>query len=137
MSDGNGVPVAPDPLRVRGDLLLDDRQVGAVEKTANIPQESVLGKAHRAVHQERGPAYGHPLDNHTTTARLFTAYLSRKHGVEVALDAEDVCFMNALQKISREAHKPSEDGLVDIAGYAHNIELVRDERDRRSRVDTP
>lgn len=102
-----------------------------VEPNANVTSESILGKAHRAVHSERGPLYGKPLDNHTTTAQLFNAYLRRRHGWDLELDAEDVCFLNILQKVSREAHRPTDDGLVDIAGYAHNLELVRAEKARR------
>ena len=72
------------------------------EKTANTPTESILGKAHRAVHHERGPLYGHPLDNHTTTGRMFAAYLERKYRVKVPVDADDVCWFNIFQKASRE-----------------------------------
>ena len=99
-----------------------------VRLVTNEPQESILGKDHRAVHQERGPLYGHPLDNHGTTAQMFAAYLSRKYGQQITLDAEDVCFLNILQKVSREAHEPTEDNLTDIAGYAHNVELIRAKR---------
>ena len=106
--------------------------VSTEEKKANTPSESILGKAHRAVHQERGPLYGHPLDNHTTTARLFSAYLSRKYGITLELDADDTCWFNIFQKASRDAHDPQEDNLTDTAGYAHNIELVRTERARRN-----
>ena len=103
--------------------------VSTEEKKANTPSESILGKAHRAVHQERGPLYGHPMDNHGTTAAMFTAYLRRKYGLTFTLDADDICWFNIFQKASRDAHEPAEDNLTDTAGYAHNIELIRAKRD--------
>lgn len=97
---------------------------------------SVLEEAASLVSGARNSDYGPPLDNHTTTAALVTAYLHRKYGhvpvTLIALDAEDVCVFNILQKVSREAHKPGRDNAVDIAGYAANLQLVRDERDRRA-----
>lgn len=96
----------------------------------------VLEEARRLVDGARNNAYGHPLDNHTTTAELFSAYLSRKYGpmpvFELGLDAEDVCWFNILQKCSRDAHAPGRDNLVDVAGYAENVQIVRDERSRRN-----
>lgn len=112
------------------------RLVSTEEKreTANQPGESVLGKAHRLVQGKRGAAYGHPLDNHTTTAQMFGAYLQRKYGLVVPLDADDVCWFNIFQKGSRDANEPTEDNLIDTAGYAFNLELIRGERERRSRT---
>lgn len=98
------------------------------------PSESVLEEAQRLVHGDRGEDYGHPLDNHTTTANLLEAYLWRKYGLDalpMGLDAEDVCWFNILQKCSRDANAPKRDSLVDVAGYAENIQIVRDERARR------
>src|SRR5690349_14092161 len=88
------------------------RLVSIVVKTSNTPTESILGKAPRAVHHERGPLYGHPLDNHTTTGRMFAAYLERKYRVKVPVDADDVCWFNIFQKASRDAHDPAEDNEV-------------------------
>lgn len=89
---------------------------------------SVLDEAASLIHGDRQNAYGHPLDNHGATGELWTVYIERKHGVRIPLDAEDVCWMNVLQKISREAHVPARDNSVDVIGYVGNIELIRDER---------
>ena len=89
-------------------------------------------KALDAVNGARQKDYGHPLLNHTCTAQLMSSYLSRKYGRAIGLDAEDVCFFNILQKVSRGANDVTPDTLVDIAGYAENVAMVKDERARRS-----
>lgn len=93
--------------------------------------ETVLEEAARLVNGDRGTDYGPPIDNHGCTADLFTAYLHRKYGaanVPMGIDAVDVCWFNILQKCSRDAHTPGRDNLVDVAGYAENIQRVRDAR---------
>lgn len=95
-------------------------------------RDTVLEEAARLVYGKRGANYGHPLDNHGATATMFTAYLDRKYKIAVVLDAEDVCWFNILQKCSRDANEPGHDNLVDTAGYAANIQIVRDARNRRA-----
>lgn len=86
---------------------------------------SVLQDAMSAVNGARQMDYGHPLDNHTRTADLWSTYLG------VPITAEQVCFLNILQKVSRAMNAVTRDGLVDIAGYAQNVQMIRDERQRR------
>lgn len=86
----------------------------------------ILHEAKNVVHGPRHDSYGSPLDNHTRTAQLFTAYLSKKYP-GITLDAVDVCMLNILQKVSRSANAVTRDNLVDIAGYAANVELIWDE----------
>lgn len=93
--------------------------------------ESVLQEAQRYVHGNRAADYGHPLDNHSTTAEMVSAFLARKYGIRVPLVAEDIAVFNILQKVSREANAPKRDTAVDIAGYAENLQMIRDERERR------
>jgi len=93
---------------------------------------TILDEAAALVDGARNEAYGHPLDNHAATAAMFAIYLERKYGVSVPLDADDTCWFNILQKCSRDANLPRRDNLTDVAGYAHNIELVRAERERRA-----
>ena len=106
---------------------------------------SVLSEAARLVDGDRQAAYGHPRDNHACTAALWNAYLERRYGAEIVpdetgdyptpdgwaltanLDAFDVCMLNILQKVSRLAHTRQRDGLVDIAGFARNAEMVGDD----------
>lgn len=85
-----------------------------------VGRRSVLDEAAAIVEGARRDSYGTPAENHGRTAALWSAYL----GVEIT--ARQVCLMNILQKISRDAHRPHRDGLVDIAGYALNAELVEE-----------
>lgn len=90
-------------------------------KTAlpTIERRSVLDEAAAIVDGARQEAYGKPSDNHGRTAAMWSAYL----GIE--LDAEDVCMLNVLQKVSRQTHARRRDNLVDIAGYVRNAELCQ------------
>ena len=89
--------------------------------------KSILEEAPEIVHGDRNRDYGHPLDNHGLTAQLWSAYTGSD------ITAEDVCFINIQQKISRmrTSGTITRDGLVDIAGYAANIEMLMDEREKR------
>lgn len=93
------------------------------------PRLNVLAEAARVVSGDRQHSYGHPRENHGCTAAMWTAYLTRKYGADQhALDARDVCMLNALQKISRDANRPKRDNLIDVAGYMRNAEMI-DEAD--------
>lgn len=88
--------------------------------------ENILQEALRVVHGARNEDYGHPLDNHTRTAEMWSTYLG------VTVMPEDVCMLNILQKVSRGMNRITRDTLVDVAGYAANIEMVQQERKRRN-----
>ncbi len=88
------------------------------------PPESPLLEAESIVNGARRGDYGHPLDNHTRTAELWSAYVQDA----VSFTAEDVCFLNILQKISRAQNRITRDTIVDIAGYAANIGMIKDAR---------
>lgn len=79
---------------------------------------TILDKAAGLVGGDRRKTYGHPKINHGRTAAMWAAYLG------VPITPRQVCMMNSLQKISRDAHSPKEDNLVDIAGWALNAEMV-------------
>jgi hypothetical protein len=42
-----------------------------------------------------------------------------------------VCVMNILQKISRDAHAEQDDNLLDIIGYAVNADMIARPADQR------
>jgi hypothetical protein len=92
---------------------------------------AVLEEATKVVNGARRHSYGHPLDNHGCTADLWTAFLRRKYGQCPTLSPEDVCWLNLLQKASREANRSKDDNLVDGIGYLMNIEMIQQERERR------
>lgn len=68
---------------------------------------------------DRDQEYGPPWRNLTDVAQLWEAYLSAKLGKDVTISAEDVAWMNVLQKIGRTFHgEPKLDTYTDAAAYA-------------------
>ena len=82
----------------------------------------VLDEAKFIVAGKRQNDYGSPAENHGCTATMWSAYLYRRFGLEACITGRDVCLMNILQKVSRDANSPQHDNAVDIAGYAENAE---------------
>lgn len=99
--------------------------------------KNILQEADEIIHGDRNKQYGHPLDNHGTTAEFWNIYIEalQRRG-KTKLTAEDVCWFNVLQKVSREATTGAmkRDTEVDVAGYAGNVEMIRDERLLRSPI---
>jgi hypothetical protein len=87
---------------------------------------SILTEAERITQADRQRYYGHPHDNHGNTAEFWRSYIKRRFGLDVRLTAEDVCMMMILLKVSRQANRSHRDNLVDIAGYARNVEQIAD-----------
>lgn len=85
----------------------------------------LLEEAEKAVLGPRQEDYGPPGQNHRCTADLWSAFLSRTTGRPIAISPDDVCNMNILQKISREANSHKDDNDVDIIGYALNKAMMR------------
>lgn len=77
---------------------------------------NILEEAAEIVTGDRLSDYGHPKVNHDRTAALWSAYL----GIEI--NARQVCWLNVLQKASRDVHRTKRDNLVDGAGYLENAE---------------
>ena len=89
--------------------------------TADTAAPTVLEEAAELVDGPRRHTYGHPRDNHERTAALWSAYLG------VPISARQVCMLNALQKVGRDAHRPWRDNLVDLAGWARNAEMCSED----------
>lgn len=105
-----GGKVAPTDLRGMIAFLMQNKTKG-----------NCLAEAAEIVDGPRRANYGHPAENHTRTAMMFTAFL----GIQVT--PRMVCMLNALQKISRDANRPIHDNLVDLAGWARNAEMCTPE----------
>lgn len=65
----------------------------------------------RAIIQDRGMDYGHPTDNMSRTASLWSAYL------EVPIRPDQVAMCLALVKIARSMETPKVDNFIDGAAY--------------------
>lgn len=80
--------------------------------------KSILTEAHNLVHGDRGDDYGHPFEDFSRTAMIWSAIL----GIEVTPEHVALCMIGV--KISRECNKPKRDNRVDMAGYAETLDMV-------------
>ena len=92
------------------------REIEATGSTA-IP-DSPCRQALEFVYGDREDDYDHPARNFSRIARLWSAYLTSKHGVLIEIEPREVGWLNILQKCSRDMHSPKPDNLTDTAGYA-------------------
>ncbi len=95
------------------------------------PHETILQEAQRLVHGPRQQDYGHPLDDFTRTAAMWSAILGQP------VTAEQVGLCMIAVKISRHCNHPKRDNLVDAAGYAATVAMVETERVTRNSVPGP
>jgi hypothetical protein len=92
--------------------------------------ESILDEAKRIVHGERGENYGHPFEDFSRTAIIWSAILD----MEVTPEQVALCMVGL--KISREVNRPKRDNVVDGAGYFETLEMVKQERVRRELIES-
>ena len=69
---------------------------------------------------KRGSDYGHPKEDFTRTAKLWSAYL------DIEITAEDIPMLMILLKVSRQKHKHKMDNLDDIQGYAETRKMLEE-----------
>ena len=86
-------------------------------------REQYLNKAAELTAGDRDVSYGEPYHNLTNIARLWTAYLIGRYGEfymdNVELTAEDVAWLNVLQKMARTfSSKATPDNYIDAACYS-------------------
>ena len=96
-----------------------------------MSNNNILERAEELIYGDRGEDYGHPLDDFARTAHMWQAIL----GVQVSPEQVGLCMV--VLKISRYLNKPKEDNLVDGAGYFGTIEMIKDERERRTTANVP
>ena len=94
-----------------------------------MKEESILEEAKRIVHGDRGENYGHPLEDFSRTAKIWSAIL----GIEVTAEQVALCMVGV--KISREVNRPKRDNIVDGAGYFETLDMVKKERARRESME--
>lgn len=81
-------------------------------------ENSILLKAQKLVHGDREESYGHPLEDFSRTAKMWSAIL----GIDVTPEQVGLCM--CCVKISRQVNAPKEDNLIDLAGYAETVHRV-------------
>ena len=95
--------------------------------------ETILEEAARLVTGDRQADYGPPDQDFARTAKMWEALLQSSitfddkdcPGFLVISPAQVAMCMIAL-KLSRETHQKKRDNRVDIAGYAHCLEICRE-----------
>jgi len=92
--------------------------------------ETVLQEAERLTSSDRNKHYGHPRDNFTNTAAMWTAYLrgARKLRDGEEITGRDFGWMQTLCKAARDANLPKRDNLTDGCGYLRCVERLDEPR---------
>ena len=93
------------------------------EEFSDTP-EPVLDEAKRITASDRQQDYGHPSEDFTRTARMWTGILAAKLREDAEVSAMDVPLCMIAVKLARQAHRHKRDNLVDIAGYARTAAMV-------------
>lgn len=86
--------------------------------------ESVALEAHDAVYGDRQADYGHPREDFTRTAILWTGLLNHKLADGEFITPEDMARCMIAVKLSRDVHAPKRDNRVDMAGYAITLDRL-------------
>lgn len=99
---------------------------------ATDKEQSILTEAQGLVHGDRNSDYGHPLDDFSRTAAIWTALLGGKLKDGARIEPEDVGLCMVGVKLSRQINQPKRDNLTDAAGYCETVRMVVDEKARRA-----
>jgi len=85
---------------------------------------SVATEAHGLVYGDRQGDYGHPREDFTRTAILWTGLLQHKLADGAYVEAEDIGRCMIAVKLSRDVNSPKRDNRVDMAGYAITLDRL-------------
>lgn len=86
--------------------------------------ESIALEAHNAVYGDRQADYGHPREDFTRTAILWTGLLQHKLADGEYVEAGDIGRCMIAVKLSRDVNSPKRDNRVDMAGYALTLDRL-------------
>lgn len=89
-------------------------------KYRDSTNKTILEEARELVYGDRNAQYGHPKDDYAKVAAMWSAFL----GVEIS--PHQAASMMIFIKMSRLAHEPKRDTIVDIAGYAEVVARILD-----------
>jgi hypothetical protein len=105
-----------------------------IETDKEIQEDSVLKEAESLINGPRQVSYDHPLHNFSRTALFIQGILLNKLKENEIISPEEVGLIMIAMKISRKCNKHSRDNLVDLAGYAGCIELIKRKKDEINRI---
>ena len=87
-------------------------------------EATVLDEAKAAVYGDRQDDYGHPREDFTRTAVLWTGLLHHLLADGAHITPEDIARCMIAVKLARDVHAPKRDNRVDIAGYALTLDRL-------------
>lgn len=87
--------------------------------------ETICQEADRLVSTDRQEQYGHPGEDFSRTAAMWEPILGLLPG---SISPEKVAMCMIAVKLSRLCNSIKRDTIVDIAGYAKTIDMVREWR---------
>lgn len=82
---------------------------------------------------ERQKAYGDPLENYPRIAAMWSAILGRK--MLAPITRREAMHMMIALKQSRDLNHPLRDNEVDICGYAHLLQMDREDMENGGGLD--
>lgn len=88
-------------------------------------------EAERLVLGDRQASYGHPIDNFTANAHMWTGTLYYKLQPNEVITPEDVALMMLQVKVAREINVKKRDNITDSHGYLMTYQMVLDEKRKR------
>ena len=89
--------------------------------------DDLAAYAAKLVNEDRAQLYGHPLDNLTRAAHIWSVILDH------TVTAEQVALCMVGLKIARQVHKEQVDNVADAIGYLLTYGMIQEERVRRDR----
>lgn len=97
-----------------------DERTNDMSEAAPAPK-TILQEAYELVHGERQDDYGHPIEDFSRTAKMWSAIF----GIDV--EPWQIPMAMICVKLSRLSNDPTKrDSVTDIAGYAATLQMVMD-----------
>lgn len=89
--------------------------------------ETILDEAKKITSGDRQASYGPPDQDFARTANMLNALFSDLLKDGCKFKPQHVAMMMILIKLSRQRHQNKRDNAVDIAGYAHCLQVCMEQ----------
>ena len=103
-----------------------------IDTQDDLGGQSILAVADGLINGARRSTYGHPADDYGRVSGAVNSFFSHLFKDGCGFRAEDIPVIVILIKISREVHCAKRGNRVDGAGYWGVIDMIHEERSRRS-----